>query len=189
MCPNLGAILREVDQEGEFKGCATLVKKHTVQLLEEECQNSEYAQAFTSATKSVNGFLKKITENFSNRLQREKERNPLFQHIDYVFDMIQMIKFTSVPENIESSLKEYFTLAQKAGSIERNIEFEIVKHQYEQLSNRVRNEYQSVLEQPVDCHPMFNQCNIYAKFFNTPELYKDIPEILHLALTAVSRTH
>lgn len=195
--PTLSNILTEVDAKGEFKGCAVLAKKHVVQgtrgqLAEDACQNSEYLEALASSSKLVKDFLQKFTQNFATRTAKENERNPLFRHIDTVFDLKSIINSNSLSQDVENSLNTYFKLAQKVGSIEKTVSFDSIREQYEIFSNRVKEVYSDLIinvESSTLANPVLRQCKMYANFLNTPDLYKDIPDFLHLALTAVSRTH
>ena len=124
----------------------------------------------------------------------------LHQH-GKLFDVSQIIKYEK-PSDVTESLGKYSTLARTSKNLGPETSFDSLSVEYDTFAKRVKEIAPQFLYDPrsqgqekeasksvkVDYPPRYLQTELYTKILETPALNKDIPNALHLSLTAMCRT-
>lgn len=204
--PTLSSAFKEVLETGEYKHCAILHKKSSVQntrnrTLAEESLCASYDDALKVSVKSLHSFTSQFVSNLKNRIDKEKTVNKILSITGNLFDVTNILKIENeIPENITDDLVQYARLAKESGNFDSEIRVAELVSEYKIFSDRVKDISQQysyvpkVKTNPKPCvqvqYPKrYLQQDLYTKLLTTPNLYNNIGNVLHLSLTALCRTH
>lgn len=140
--------------------------------------------------------------NFNERISNENARNAILSDTSALFDVAKILKKDSVDEPIRQHLEKYSNLAKLTENLTDDIDIEDLVKEYNIFIKRVKDIAPQYLHKPIEkpnkvnrpkveiIYPVrYNQVDLYKKILETPDLYKHIGNVLHLALTGLCRTH
>lgn len=206
--PTLASMTKEVTEKHVYKGCPLLIKEQLLHSTRSStskesshCDNVE--AALKSSAKSIRPLIRNFVDIFEKRMSKEKKRNEILSDVGALFDVSKIIKTDSV-EEIRENLDRYSKLAKLSGNLDEDILLDDLLTEYGIFVKRVKDiapnflhklkegRKKEVIEKPkvkITYPTRYDQVDLYRKILNSHDLYKDIPNISHLALTGISRTH
>lgn len=199
--PTLCNMYDELKLKGEFKSCAILDNKFNLQRTrlaqesdESNCHN--YDDSLKTAITDVVKFVEILEQNARNRLEIENEKNPILETCQKLFDIL-VVKHYDSHQNVRDDLLKYVDLAIRSKNISKEVSIEDICKQYDLFLSRVKNIVEKFVYVPqnstngvkINFPERINQLDLYKKMYDDELLYKDIPEIMHLSLTAICRNH
>lgn len=202
--PCLSKIFKEVSETGEFASCPILTKKYTSHgtrghFRKPQASTESYEEALKAASKSIQSFTSDLVSNLKSRFEKEEGVNGVLITAANLFDVRKIVNYDNL-DDIKRDLAHYAALAKSSGNLDFQVKDEELLAEYEIFSKRVKDiapnyiyvsknpKPQSSTNQPPK-NKRYRQLDLYKKMLETPELYKDIARILHLALCSLSRTH
>lgn len=205
--PTLGAMAQEVSSSHEYQGCPLLNKLIPLQSTRSQmsrsdslCNNVE--DALQAAGKVVRPVIQNLIKNLNDRMTIEKDKNTILADAGTLFDISKIVKREpeEMPPSVIQSLQKYSDLAKNTGNLKHDIEFGDLIEEYKLFSRRVRDIAPQFVHKPnerktssvnpkIEYKDRYDQLDAYNKILETPELYKNIGNVTHLALTGICRTH
>lgn len=203
--PTLAAMTKEVVEKHEYKNCPLLTKVHYVRSTRstksvEASHCEEVEEALKTSAKSVRSLIKNFTDNFKDRMSKERKKNEVLSDVGSLFDVSKIIKLDSV-EPVRKHLERYSDLAKLTNNLTDEVTVDDLLKEYEIFVKRVKEIAPNFLHKSKEkkvsnttkikiAYPTrYDQIDLYKKILETPVLYKDTGNILHLALTGLTRTH
>lgn len=201
LLPTLHQMSKSVFEIGEFNSCAILSKKYNVQRtrnseLTEESNCDHYTDSLKRAAKAVSTFAKLLSNNAQQRLKIEREKHPILNTCEILFDVCKIKNYAS-HKDIQTHLDEYVKNAKKAKHISKDIKPEEIYKQYDEFISRIKKIVENFCFLPPNANKgvvihfpeRINTLSLYAKLYSDASLYENIQSILHLSLTALCRNH
>lgn len=208
LLPTLSSAFKEVSLKGEYKSCPIVSKKHSIHItrnraIAEESVCTGYDDALKVARKSLHSFASHIVSNLKTRFDKEKDVNSILSTAGNLFDVTNILKIEKdkeISNQIKDDLLQYARLAKESGNFDSEIMASALESEYKTFAERVKDispQYRYVPKEKRNPKPhvqiqypeRYLQQDLYKKILTTPNLYKDIGNVLHLSLTALCRTH
>ena len=119
-------------------------------------------------------------------MTNEKEKNEILYDTNKLFDVSKIVKQEDLDSSgsVAQSLEKCSDLAKLKGNLSPSDDFEDLKDEYEVFAERVKDLAPEYLYKEETAKKVSSK-----RMLESPPLYKDIGNVLHLALTALCRTH
>lgn len=202
--PTLSSMVKEVSEKGKYNTCPILFKKHSAHSTRcrahaEESVCVGYDDALKVAGKTLHSFASDFVSNVKTRFDTEEDVKSILLTAGSLFDVTKILNYET-SNNIKSDLSKYVNLAKESGNFTSEISIDDLVSEYKVFAARVKDissQYRYVpIDKPnrkphvqIDYPERYLQLDLYKKILETPNLYKDIGNVLHLSLTALCRTH
>lgn len=208
--PTLSSIVTEVTKKGEYDSCPIFTKKHVVHntrrstvAAESNCNEFEHSLSITG--KSMHSYIDNFVSNLQKRMNVENDRNKILTTTKKLFDVDEILKYKT-SNDIHSYLEEYSSLAKRTGNLDSDLPMKDLLNEYDIFAKRVKDIAQQYIYVPeskkgsrqtstsktppvkIEYPTRYLQTELYKKMLESPSLYKDILNTLHLSLTALNRT-
>lgn len=203
--PTFSDVVNQVSERGEFENCPILHKKIAVHSTRrrnhaEEFNCEEYSEALQVASKTLHSFSSNLVANLKLRFSNEQEKHNILHRAGNIFDVKKILKRENI-DDVKSDLNEYVKMAKSSGNLDSEVSIKDIVQEYKTFAERVKEIAPQYLyvhkekEKPnkpdvqIEYPERYLQQELYSKLLETPQLYKDIGNVLHLSLTAMCRTH